>query len=357
MAPLLISAEKAGLEGMKKRRYPGNFSSSDFFDDVNLLKSRFASLVHADHADEIAIIPAASYGMANAISNVCPKKGGHALIIDQEFPSGRLALERWCEDHLQEIKVIRPGDDPLDGRTGNQKILEAISNESSVLVMSSVHWMNGIKYDMKAIGQRCAETQTMFIVDGTQSVGAVSMNVKEFKIDALICAGYKWLMGPYSVSMAYFGEKFNHGRPIEESWRNRTNALAFGDLTNYGKIYAPLSSRYEVGEASNFILIPMMNEGIRQVAEWGPERIADHCRSLMKPVYEVLESNGQSIDSDYQSAHIQGIRPPQGMSVEDFSQRLTESNVRTSIRGSYVRMSSHFFNDNRDIQALLECMH
>ena len=39
-----------------------------------------------------------------------------------------------------------------------------------------------------------------FIVDGTQSVGAMSqIDVQELKIDALICAGYKWLSSDHTL--------------------------------------------------------------------------------------------------------------------------------------------------------------
>jgi selenocysteine lyase/cysteine desulfurase len=357
MAPLLKSVEEAGLKGINKRRYPGHFVASNYFDEVNLLKKHFASLIHAAHPEEIAIIPSASYGMANAIQNVCPKKGGHALILQGEFPSGRLALERWCEDHAQELKEIGPGSaDSLDGKALNQRVLEAIKPESSILVMSCVHWMNGIRFDMKAISARCQETKTLLIVDGTQGVGVSPMDVQEYKIDALICAGYKWLMGPYSVAMAYYGPHFHHGRPIEESWRNRTNAQAFSDLTDYGRIYIPMAGRYEVGEASNFISIPMQSEGIRQVMEWSPAAISSYCRNLMQPLYAVLKKNGQEVDPTHQSAHIQGIYPPEGMSPAKFSEKLAEKNIRTSVRGAYIRVSTHLFNEEQDIQALIDCM-
>ena len=356
MAPLLKTVEKAGLQGIDKRRYPGNFSADDFFSEVTLLKERFAHLVHAAHPEEVAIIPSASYGMACAVQNVCPKKGGHALILQGEFPSGRMALERWCEEHLQELKVISSGNgDPLDGKSWNQQVLESINKDSSLLVMSSVHWMNGIQYDMKAIGQRCAETNTMLIVDGTQTVGALPLDVQACKIDALVCAGYKWLMGPYSVAFVYFNEKFHHGRPIEESWRNRTNARAFSDLTDYGKTYVSHAGRYEVGEASNFILIPMQSEGLRQVIEWSPSQITEYTRSLMNPLYTVLEGNGQMVDPSYQSAHILGVKPPQGMTAQEFSQKLGEKNIRSSIRGTYIRISAHLFNTEEDMQLLMEC--
>ena len=74
--------------------------------------------------------------------------------------------------------------------------------------MSSIHWMNGTKFKLKEIGERCKKFGAMFIVDGTQSVGALKMDINEYNIDALVCASYKWLFGPYSMGLAYFSDQF-----------------------------------------------------------------------------------------------------------------------------------------------------
>ena len=63
-------------------------------------------------------------------------------------------------------------------------------------MMSSIHWMNGTKFDLKEIGIKCREVGAYFIVDGTQSVGASTINVKDLHIDALICAGINGYLAP-----------------------------------------------------------------------------------------------------------------------------------------------------------------
>ncbi len=41
-------------------------------------------------------------------------------------------------------------------------------------------------------------------------------DVEAVQPDALICATYKWLLGPYSVSLAYFGPRFDDDVPLED---------------------------------------------------------------------------------------------------------------------------------------------
>ena len=89
--------------------------------------------------------------------------------------------------------------------------------------MSSIHWTDGTKFDLRKIGERCREANALFIVDGTQSVAVMPIDVVENNVDALVCASYKWLLGPYSIGLAYYSEAFNSGKPIEDSWlTNRT---------------------------------------------------------------------------------------------------------------------------------------
>ena len=87
-------------------------------------------------------------------------------------------------------------------------------------------------------------------------VGALPFSVKEIKSDAVICAGYKWLLGPYSLGLAFYNEKFDDGSPIEEDWVNRFESENFQNLVNYQDWYKPKAGKYNVSESSNFIPVP-----------------------------------------------------------------------------------------------------
>ena len=96
-----------------------------------------------------------------------------------------------------------------------------------------------------------------FVIDGTQSVGALPFDVGHTRPDAVACAGYKWLTGPYSVGTAWYGPAFDGGTPIEENWITRAGSDRFNELVNYRDDYRPGAIRYDVSERSNFILLPM----------------------------------------------------------------------------------------------------
>jgi selenocysteine lyase/cysteine desulfurase len=218
--------------------------------------------------------------MNSVMNNIPYTRGQHALTISEEFPSCYYSARRWCSRHGAELRVIARREDlPEKARDWNERILEAIGPATAFIVMASVHWMNGTKFDLEQIGRRCREVGARLIVDGSQSVGALPIDVQRYKIDALVCAAYKWLMGPYSTALSFIHEDFNGGVPLEESWMTRTNAERFDRLTHYVDSYKPGAIRYDVGQSSNFILIPCWASpaatanggwGSRIMREWAP---------------------------------------------------------------------------------------
>ena len=173
----------------------------------------------------------------------------------------------------------RPG--PGCGERWSTRILEAIDADTAVVTMGAVHWTDGTVFDIDAIGARAREVGAYLIIDGTQSVGAMDFDVARIQPDALICSGYKWLMGPYSIGLAYFGPRLLDGIPLEETWIGREGSRDFAGLAgNYPDSYEPGATRYDVGERSNFILVPMMNAALALVLDWTPARIGEYCGNL-----------------------------------------------------------------------------
>jgi selenocysteine lyase/cysteine desulfurase len=357
MSPLLRSVEEAGIAALIKKRNPVQISPSDFFSDAEILRKNFGQLINGS-ADQIAIIPSASYGLTTAVNNLPKNNGNTALVVSDEFPSGYYAIEKWCyENHKNLITLKAPKSLKARGEHWNQIILDSINEDTAVLLISSIHWTDGTLFDLKAIGAKCQKHQAVFIVDGTQSVGALPIDVMKCQIDALVCAGYKWLMGPYSIGLAYFSEIFNHGTPLEETWMNRSNARNFSGLTSYVDDYSPGAGRYNVGEFSNFALLPMLNIAIEQILKWDPAYIQFYCEQLSKPLIPFLRENGYWVEEDvYRAKHLFGILLPEQVDQEVLLKKLQENNIFVSVRGKAIRLSLHLYNTEDDIQALMDVL-
>lgn len=352
-SPAFQAIYDAGLEGLKQKNRPYTILGSDYFEPVVTLKKLFAELVHVDDYNRIATIPSVSYGMATVANNITLNEGDEILLIDEQFPSNYYSWKNLADRYKATIKTISP----IDGECWDTSILGAITNKTAVVAMGQIHWSNGDVFDLKIISKKTKEYQALLIIDGSQSVGALPFSVKEIQPDALICAGYKWLFGPYGCAYAYFGDYFDHGKPLEENWSNRLYSENFAALTNYQPEYKPLANRYTAGESGNFIYVKMQIAALKQVIEWSPKAIQAYCRSIsLKATQQLITLGCEIKPPEQRTHHLFGIKLPKGSDVSALRATLQEQHISVSFRGSYIRVSCHLFNTEQDFKHLVNCI-
>lgn len=354
MSPMLKSVEKAGIRALRMKRNPALISGEDFFTEGESLREAYAKLINVSDPKRIAIIPSVSYGISNAAANVKISKGQNIVVAAEQFPSNYYIWQRLCAEFHAELRVVQAPEDLKDrGKIWNERILEAIDSNTKAVAIAHTHWSDGTKFDLLSIRKRSRETNALLIVDGTQSVGALPFDVKEIQPDALVCAGYKWLLGPYSIALAYYGEYFDTGKPIEESWMNREKSEDFSQLVNYNENYQPGALRYDVGEHSNFIHVPMLKKGIEQLTKWGVANIQEYCHSITSKTVTILKHKGFWIEDElYRASHLIGLRLPEHIDLKKIQERLIRNKIYISFRGSAIRISPNVYNDEADLMRL-----
>ncbi|MFQ5446009.1 MAG: aminotransferase class V-fold PLP-dependent enzyme [Saprospiraceae bacterium] len=356
MAPLPKAVEAAGHTGVTAKSRPFEIIPPDFFSGVERLKKLYAKLIHAGDFERIAIIPSVSFGMANVVRNVKLSPGQNIVTVGEVFPSNYYCWQRAAAENGATVRMVKAPETPEGrGAVWNEQLLEAIDRQTTVVSLPHVHWADGTLFDLAAVRQRSREVGALLVVDGTQSVGALPFDVRELQPDALICGGYKWMLGPYGTGMAYYGEYFDDGVPVEENWMHRLNSEDFQGLVNYQPAYKPKAHRYSVGESSQFIHVPMMTAALELLLGWGVENIQQYCRQRSSPCLEELKSYGCHVeDAEHRAGHLFGVRLPAGVDLETLNEAVSAANIFVSIRGSSVRIAPHLYNDNRDFERLLD---
>ena len=356
MSPMLKKVEKAGVKGIKQKRKPYHITPVDFFKTSDLVKKRFSSIIDCKNHNRIAIIPSASYGLANVVNNISIKEKDEIILLDEQFPSNVYPWLNLKERSKAKLVFIKRPDTLIDsGKKWNEEILAAITNKTKVVAIGNIHWACGTLFDLIAIRKKTAEVGALLIIDGTQSIGALPLSIEKIQPDALICAGYKWLMGPYSIGVAYYGNYFDKGIPIEDNWINRRGSENFSGLINYSDKYGELASRYNVGEQSNFILLPMLLAGLNQIESWGVKNIQDYCKNLISEEIKKVNQKKYWIEKEnYRANHLFGIK--QLDNKINLIEKLKSKKISVSIRGDKIRVSPHVYNDKREIKKLFECL-
>lgn len=348
MSPMLKKVENAGRKGIAAKRKPHKISTEDFFRDTEKLRAQFAKLVNCPEPNRNVIIPSVSYGMANAAANL-PKKKGRVLLAQDQFPSNRYPWDGYQIDMIEK---------PVDrSKTWSDAFIDKLSSDVAAISISHTHWVDGSLFDLQRIREKASEVEAALIIDGTQSIGALPFDLSSIKPDALVVAGYKWLFGPYSSGMAYYGELFDEGKPIENNWINRKGSENFGGLVKYTDAFQEGALRYEVGEHSNFILVPMLLAAIKQLNRWSPEAVSLYIEQISEPaIKEMLEMGFEIEEKERRSPHLFGIRFDKRMDAKKIQKSLKDHKVNVSFRGDAIRISPHVYNDARDLSKLTRAL-
>lgn len=358
LSPLLKSVEEAGISGIQSKKRPWEVTPNHFFEDSERVRSLFAKLVHADSPESVAILPAVSYGMGIVAKNLPAKKGGNVVVAGDQFPSNVYPWMRFCEENDCELKIVEaPKQFENRGKVWNEQILEAIDSQTVLVAMANVHWTDGTLFDLEEIGKVARSHDAFFVIDGTQSVGALPFDVQKVQPDALICAGYKWLMGPYGTALGYFGPRLMNGIPLEEGWIARKNSRDFAGLVDYEEEYESGARRFDVGQRSNFINMPMMVKALEQILEWNPAEIQNYCREISRDSILKLKEHGFRFEEEqYRAAHLFGIYLPDSASKEEIREKLARQNIHVSVRGSAIRVSPNVYNTRGDLEKVVEAL-
>jgi selenocysteine lyase/cysteine desulfurase len=351
MSPQLRPAREVGEKTISRKSRPWEITPDDFFEDAEEIRALFARLVGGD-ADGVAIIPSVSYGISIAAANVPVREGEKIIILEDQFPSNVYAWGGLAEQSGARL-VTLPRPEDLDW---TRALLEEIDTDTAVVAVPNCHWTDGSLVDLASVGESVREAGAALVVDAIQSLGAHPFDVSEVRPDFLVAASYKWLFGPYGVGYMYVGEEYREGKPIEHNWINRRGSQDFSGLVDYQGAFQPGARRYDVGERSNFALLPMAAEALRQLIDWGVENVSETIGTLTDLVEERAVALGiVTIPKERRARHMIGLMLGPD-APDDLATRLTTHNVYVSVRGPSVRVSPHLYNTESDVYRLFDVL-
>jgi selenocysteine lyase/cysteine desulfurase len=355
MSPLMTKVRDAVVQGLDRKRHPWEITARDFYTGSDRLRSAFAELIHAK-PDDVAVIAAASYGVSTAALNLPLSRGQGVLVVEDQFPSNVYPWRELArEKEASIVTVPRPAD--FDWTRAVLQSLDEKKNRIAIVALPQCHWTDGGLFDLVAIGEACRESGIFLSLDVTQSVGAFPLDVRRIQPDFLTSATYKWLMGTYSLGLLYVSERWQReGRPIEHNWIHRKDSENFARLVDYQDEFAAGARRFDVGERSNFALVPGAEAGIRQILEWGVANVAENLGAMTDDI--AARARALGIDSpprDKRASHYIGLKLPGGL-PPNLLEALARRKVYVSIRGSSVRVTPHLYNEGRDVEKLFDAL-
>lgn len=225
-----------------------------------------------------------------------------------------------------------------------------------LFVALDCHWTDSGLIDLVAIRRALDTHGGLLLVDATQSLGALPLDVSQVRPDFLVAATYKWLLGPYSLGFLYVSPRWQDGQPLQENWANREAAHDFARLVDYRKSYAAGARCYDMGERANFVALPMAMASLEQISAWQVARIAHTLRGLTDSIAAQVAPWGlHAAPAHLRAGHFLGLRWP-GPLPPGLTEQLAAAQVHVSIRGPAIRITPHVYNNPEDVSRLLDVL-
>src|SRR5690606_2019414 len=164
------------------------------------------------------------------------------------------------------------------------------------------------------------------------------------------------MIGPDCRGYLYDAPARQAGRPLEQNWIARAGSEDFARLIDYQDAYQAGARRFDVGERSNFALVPASIVGLEQLLAWGTERIAATLAAMTADIAARAAELGLSAaPAHLRAGHYLGLRFPRG-APEGLLERLAAAQVYVSVRGDSLRVTPHLYNDQGDVDRLFDVL-
>jgi len=214
--------------------------------------------------------------------------------------------------------------------------------------ISSVHWSQGGLIDIEAIGAALKRQGAVFLVDATQSVGVLTMDVTRLDPDFVIFPTYKWLLGPYGRAFVYVAKRHQDGIPLEQTASGRRDVRAENEVYFTDPRYVPNARRFDMGERDHFISMEMAAIGMEMMAEWGATAVAQRLAMLTERIAEGVKEFAVSVPGHrVRAPHILSLGFKDGV-PKALVEGLASEGIYVAARLGRMRISPHVFNDETD---------
>ncbi len=301
---------------------------------VNVVRNSAAKFLNCAES-EVCLVNSFSVGFNFILPSLTPWK--KVLILENDYPS--LYMPLGLRDF--EIHSVQP--DENMSFHAERIILEADDFKPDIIAVSHVQYTTGFKCDIEVLGKYCKANNIIFIVDATQSLGCVPLDMQKLDVDILAASTYKWMCAGHGAGILYVSEKLQEKINFKIGYYEAF--LEFGyewktkqNLKNLEAGHKDLYAFYRLG----FALDDMLNKDMNQVLE--------HNRSLVLKLRNILHTSGYDVISNYSKEHLAGILVVK--ENEELMKKLDKNNIIATHRAKSLRFSCHFYNDESDLDQL-----
>ena len=341
--------------------YDLSVKSTTVYDNAHEIVKKFINaksrkeIVFTKNATESLNLIAYSYGLDNL------NEGDEIVISIMEHHSNLVPWQEICKKKKAILKYMYINED----YEISDNELEKITDKTKIVGITHVSNVSGTINDVKKIIEVSHKHNAKVVVDASQSIAHMKIDVQQMDADFLVFSSHK-MYGPMGIGVLY-------GK--EELLSSMTPFIMGGDMIEYvyeeDTTYAELPQKFEAGTQNVEGAVGLV-EAIKYINSIGYDKIQNHERELLKYAREELEKLDfldlyypKNIDhhSSVISLNIKGVHPHDASSILDTMHIALRSGnhcaqpyLRSLNIDSTLRMSIAIYNDKKDIDELIKAL-
>ncbi len=341
--PLARSTAKAGALFYEQMMSEGDVHWDEWLARREQVRARVASFINAE-PEEIGFTINTSSGMNLIIDAL--EKHGEVVSCDLEFPVTTIPwMHRRIPVHL--VKSV-------EGVVRAEDLRAAMNTRTGILSLSYVQYSNGFRSDLEELGS--IKGAHAFVVNASQAAGALEIDVKRMKIDALCSTGHKWMLSGYGSGFVYINkELLARSQPRSIGWLSVRDP--YSGTNNEVHLLHDVASRAEKG-CPHFAGIFALSASIEMMQSIGVKNIETRALELNRYLTSRLSEAGWKVLSPlgherFRSAEtlVAADNPAQVV------KQLAEQKILVTEKPEGFRVATDFFNNEDDIENLVHALH
>jgi selenocysteine lyase/cysteine desulfurase len=337
--PVSRRSAEAASGYYEKMMSDGDVHWNRWLADRETIRNKIASFINAE-PDEIAFTTNTSSGM-NVIVDALEDRG-EVISSELEFPVTTLPwMHRRIPVHLLPA---------TDGKLRIEDIRKAITEKTGVIALSHVQFSNGFRIDPEAVGT--IKGNHALVINASQSAGAFELDVKRMKIDALCATGHKWMLAGYGSGFVYLSrELLGKSRPRSIGWLSVEQP--FEMRNDEFRPRHDAAARVELG-CPHFAGIFSLGAAVDLMTECGTANIQARVLELNRLLTSRLTANGWKVLSPIRDDSVRsGETLVEVERPSEVARHLFRRGVVVTEKAQGIRVATHFFNSEQDVERLI----
>jgi len=316
---------------------------------LETVRRRGADLMGADPA-EIALVRNTTEGVTLVAEGYPWQSGDNVVTLADEFPAN---VYPWLNLGTRGVETRRVATD--FGRFDLSALAAACDSRTRIISVSWVNYATGWRNDLDALAELAHERGALLFVDGIQGLGVFPLDVRQTPIDFLAADGHKWLLSPEGAGYLYVRrEHLELLRPLGVGWNSVVQGNNFAHIELNVK---PTASRYE-GGSQNVGGLLGLGASAELLLALGVENIAARLIDITNRACERLASLGLNVVTPREPGRESGIVSFDWPGADPIAARkaCVDAGVVLSCRNGRLRISPHAYNDDGDLERLIEAL-